>query len=734
MSGIVLIIVRFHDGRYHGLPDVPPSPARLFQALVAGVGLSGPLKKEDRDALGWLESLDPPVIASPTMWRQQPFNMSVPNNDLDSKGGDERRIGKIRTWKSISPQAFDAAIPLLYAWSFQEGIIASNARHICKMADSLYQFGRGTDMAWATGEIINNEDLGNRLGAYPGLVYHPTSGSKGLVLPCPAQGSLASLEHRYASSLQRFTNIGQGKTTKQLFTQQPKPRFRHVPYDSPPTRHMYDLRHSSEDSFNAWPIQQASKLVTWIRDGAAARLQKSLPGQVSDIERFLIGRKADGTDDVPSSLRVRIIPLPSIGRYHADCLIRRILVEVPAGCPLRADDVNWAFSGLEVVDTSTGEILDSILTASIGQTMLEHFGISGTAGFYLWRTLTPVAVPEGFIRRQNTAFGATEKRRKGAERQAAQGEVAKTIVQALRHAGFRERPEIVRVQREPFEANGKRADSFSPGTRFSRSRLWHTELAFGSPIAGPVVIGDGRFLGLGVMAPKRQLRGIYAFAIEKGLNQAPKTAELTQALRRAVLARVGKTLGTDSNLPAFFSGHEDNGSPARTEKHPHLAFAFDAERQRLIIIAPSMFQNEPIRSAQTHDLLTLETALAGFRELRAGLAGCLTLRQISIDLDWDPLFKPSSRWSSLTPYVVARHSKCGDPHAALADDLKTECRRRNLPEPSIKVVEAFGLPRVGLSGNLVLTFKVAVTGPVILGKTRHLGGGLFGGESRQSRA
>jgi len=36
----LVICVRFHQGRYHGRPqggaDWPPSPARLFQALVAG--------------------------------------------------------------------------------------------------------------------------------------------------------------------------------------------------------------------------------------------------------------------------------------------------------------------------------------------------------------------------------------------------------------------------------------------------------------------------------------------------------------------------------------------------------------------------------------------------------------------------------------------------------------------------------------------------------------------------
>src|SRR5579885_2162377 len=52
----LVIYVRLHDGRYHGGGDWPPSPARLFQALVAGAGLSGPLEESDKEALRWLHA------------------------------------------------------------------------------------------------------------------------------------------------------------------------------------------------------------------------------------------------------------------------------------------------------------------------------------------------------------------------------------------------------------------------------------------------------------------------------------------------------------------------------------------------------------------------------------------------------------------------------------------------------------------------------------------------------
>jgi CRISPR-associated protein Csb2 len=186
MSRVVLITVCFHDRRYHGSGDGPPSPSRIFQALLAGAGLSGPLTEIDLSALTWLEDREPPLIGTPVM--------------LD----------------------------------------------------------------------------------------------------------------------------GQGFATY-FFSKPPEPRFAQVPYDSPPSRRLYELREgTSEALFGVWPLERAQTLVVWMRDGAVAKLRDHLPNRASDIERVLVGRKAGGADDAPSSSRVRIVPLPSIGHHHADRGIRRV--------------------------------------------------------------------------------------------------------------------------------------------------------------------------------------------------------------------------------------------------------------------------------------------------------------------------------------------------------------------------------------------------------------------------
>lgn len=729
MSSALLISIRLHDGRYHGAGDWPPSPARLFQALMAGAGMSGPLGKDEFDALRWLENGAHPLVAAPTMRDGQSLMFYMPNNDLDAVGGDPRRTAEIRSAKKIvKPRLFDATIPFMYAWSlWDDEDRERESLAICVLAERLYQFGRGVDMAWAWGEVLDDERLDDRLSNYPGQIHRPSGGGSGRTLACPTPGSLRSLKDRYAAGSLRFKTEGQGKTARQLFSQPPKPRFVQVTYDSPPSRRVYELReNTTEASLGMWPLVRASRLVEWLRDGAVERLRLALPNQHAEIERVLVGRKADGADGGPTSSRVKIVPLASIGHRHADHGIRRVLVEVPAGYSVRADDVHWAFSGLELIDPTTGEDLDLILTPSSDEIMLAHYGAADRARFRVWRTVTPVVLPLSARWRRIEPTRMAPEAKGGAERAAEQAHAAAAVTQALRHAEVKIRAEAIQVQREPFEAKGERVEAFAPGTRFAKERLWHVEITFNASVAGPLVIGDGRFLGLGVMAPVQRSQGIHAFVVEDGLAVTSQPTEVARALRRAVMARVQQALGSRVSLPTFVSGHEADGSPARTQRS-HLTFAFDPMTRRLLVLAPHVVERREPRGDEIDHLATLDSALVDFRELRAGTAGLLKLRATLIDEETDSLFTASRTWESVTPYQVTRHTKQVGAAKALSLDLRAECRHRGLPEPVVTPTELHGMPGVGLIGRARLVFAVAVRGPILLGKSRYSGGGLFTG-------
>jgi CRISPR-associated protein Csb2 len=196
-------------------------------------------------------------------------------------------------------------------------------------------------------------------------------------------------------------------------------------------------------------------------------------------------------------------------------------------------------------------------------------------------------------------------------------------------------------------------------------------------------------------------------------------------LRRAVMACAQENMRARVTLPAFFTGHAADGAPSRSGRHEHLAFAFDAPRKRLLIVAPHILERRGALPSEREHLRTLEEALEDFRELRAGAAGKLALVPSVLDLSDDPLLALSQTWQSLTPYRVTRHARLNDAAAALEVDLLAECQRAGLPRPQIEIAETFTKPGAGPFGLAKLRFHCATAGPMLLGRDRHFGGGLF---------
>lgn len=713
MSRALLIGVRLHDGRFHGATEWPPSPARLFQALVAGAARGCALPADSAIALRWLEGLSPPAVAVPSAAAAaQGLTTYVLNNDLDAVGGHPSHAAKIRVGKTIRPRLFDATIPLLYAWTLPDGGEAlDHASRLSAIVDRLYQFGRGIDMAWAAAEVLDTTAVAQRLADHPGAVHRPTEGGTGgHSLPCPQPGSLDSLIERHTAQSKRFT-AGERKGAI-VFVQPPKPRFRMVGYDSTPTRFLFDLRR--EGAFASWPLRRATALVERLRDQAAARLQAALPQRAQEVERLLIGRGAGPAD---LARRPRIVPLPSIGFVHADQAIRRVVLEVPPECPISAGDLRWAFAGLAPdVDPGTGEVLSQTrLVPAEEDGMLRHFGFAPATPARCWRTVTPVVLP--YIPQPGARSG-------GGARAVHEQAVSDAVRQALRHVGELDGAPAIRAQPEPFTRHGQRATAFAEGTRFAPARLHHVELRFAEPRNGPLVLGDGRWLGLGLMAPLDELPGVFALPIIEGLVPDAVPADVAAALRRAVMARVQENIGT-THLPPFFSGHASDGAPLRNGGHAHLACAFDPTGQRLLIVAPHRFDGREATWGEERHLATLDAALGGFHELRAGSAGRLLLAPVEVLPITDPLLVVTRKWASVTPFVPTRYAKAAAAERVIEDDVLRECRRRGWPEPSVQDVSVREGGRGGLTAMMCLEFAVAHAGPILLGRTAHQGGGLF---------
>ncbi|MEW4529964.1 type I-U CRISPR-associated protein Csb2 [Maioricimonas sp. JC845] len=770
MSDALVISVRFHEGWYHGAGGAP-SPARLFQALVAGVGISGPLDDETIELLKWLENLDPPITCSPHTLSQKSYTAYVPNNEADSCNGYQELIK--RTGKRIAPLVFDPRVPFVFAWRLADEVATETARKVVSIAHRVYQLGRCIDTAWAWAELLSEDELRDHLTGYPGVVRYPSAGLGDV--DCPTSGSLASLIRRHEAGAHQFARTADGKG--QTFRQQPKPRWKKVSYEGTASRLLFELRRPDDSGFAPWPLERSSALVEQIRDATAERLRRAFQDRVPDIDRVLIGRKPDGENSGPSSARVRIIPLASIGHPQADMQIRRIVVEVPGECPLHAEDVAWAISGLRLNHSVFNEPID--LTPSDDRAPLGHYGVP--KGGYIWRSVTPVALVKAARRRIDPVRVKSDDNQKksGDEKYTEHSRASFAIAQALRHANISAKVSSLRLQREPFDLRGVRVEPFAERTRFSKHCLWHVEIEFESLVCGPLVIGDGRFLGLGVMrpmAPKGRPQSpsrhptVARFAVAG--NVLPLLTDalfIGERIRTAVMSCSQKHLqevtgNEDVDAAEVFSGKLPDGTPKTGHVHAHyLPEARQADRRisYVTVFAQDGFGDED------------EAALSKLRRVWGDGGHDLQLVLLGVGRPEDfgglderkgqsPLLATATEWTSRTPLVPTDHLKIRkhekrdpDTHqAAITRELerivRKELSRRAWLAHLADVVKIERIPHTfvggtqttwlkfrrvrnkgngarstGLGYGFKLTFPEPVQGPIALGYGCHYGLGTF---------
>lgn len=722
----LVVAVRFPEGLFHGVPDWPPAPFRLFCALVAGAyggrWVAEPRAEKD-EAFRWLERLAAPIIAAPRASTEAGYTTYVPNNDLDAVDGDPARIGEIRgSKKSFAARRFDADTPLLYVWPLADG--GALADKLVALVERLHTFGRGIDMAYASAEVVSRADAEAHLNAYAGQIWRPNGSARTKDLAAPGRGSFNSLAARHAAGLARFERRELRRTTQVVFRQPPMPRSRLVRYSTAHNVLIYEFRTYDGSLFPFRP-RTAVSVARAVRDRLADRLAALIPEGRAEIARVV---KGDGADNADKARRIQFLPLPTIGHPHADFGVRRIVLIVPSACPISLRAIRWALDGIDlsVIDDESGEFRREgpIIVATADDTLFARHYVG--AGTRLWQSVVPVALPR-----------SRGRRRSGAEEAAEQENAVIALRHALRHAGIDDAGISIRFQQAPHHRHGHAARDFAD-ERFGAERLAHVELTFPQPVTGPIAIGDGRFLGLGLFAPAaaRAAHGlsarvawapsIQAFAITAGAKRVGADgSEIVAAFRRAVMARMDDELpARTSTMPVFFSGHNADGTPSRADPHDHLYFALDpGSPPRLLAIAPHRVDR---RQTDLHhaDRALLDSALAGLKRLTAGRAGALDLVALPEPGDGDPLIGPAMTWISATPYRPTRHPKRGDDLAAIAAaDAAARCRASGLPDPRVDVLELDR--KAGLRARLRLTFPVAVAGPILLGRDAHFGGGLF---------
>jgi CRISPR-associated protein Csb2 len=724
-SRALLIEVSWAAPLYHASGPWPPAPFRLFQALVAGAyggRWAGEQPEHKNQAFRWLEALAPPWITASATRDGRAITYYVPNNSLDAVGGDPARVPEIRVPKSVRPRHILNEPSILYAWRFAEG--EGEAATIVELADRLHTLGTGVDAASAKAELCDWTTAEERMAAHPGTCVTPSLCGAGRAEDpaCPVPGSLQSLQRQYAEGVEQFTKVRRGRSTVTVLTRPQKPIFRTVAYDRPPTLRLFELRRTGA-GLARWPVEDAVALVERTRDAAARLLALRLPDRAALVERFLIGRGAETTDKVG---RIRLVPLPSIGMTFTDPAIRRLLLAIPADCPLPADEVAAVFPGLDLALSDFSD--DLHLAEAADWRMVRHYGVAvagerPVAPAQAWSTVTPAALP----------LERSGGRNSGADRLAVEVQAAQAVRTALRQAGITAQPTSIRVQREGWGRRHAHADSFARSPRFPARRLWHVSIAFAEPVSGPMVIGDGRYLGLGLMAPgPAQVRlappdaEALRFRIrphEIALRSGDAYA-LTDALRRALMS-LART--SDGGVHPMFSGHDGGPGPARSGRHAHVYLSAedtdgDGHLDHLAVIAPWRVDRSWQPDAEQRADFARITA--GLTRVTAGSLGVLSLAPPEL-----MRMDTARTWTCTTGYQMTRHTKGRPGEAAIREDVALECARRGLPTPkTVEVVVAGKAETAPIT--ITLTFQAPVRGPILLGRDAHRGGGRFRGVGR----
>lgn len=235
------------------------------------------------------------------------------------------------------------------------------------------------------------------------------------------------------------------------------------------------------------------------------------------------------------------------------------------------------------------------------------------------------------------------------------------------------------------------------------------------------------------------------------LIEGPMLPRVTQAFRAQVMRLVQQALGSGVPLPVSVHGHHDRRTDYRPVHAAFLALPFvGAEHANGHLLGVAVALPEAMPSEDRQALLRVLVGAGGPRRL--------ALRDVGeIEVAYNPFrtrpwglmrerwIGPAKTWVSATPMVCDTHPK----HGAWATAVVESLRRAGLPEPRDLEVSSgpmlLGAPRLlarEMPGrtdryppmcHARLRFDTAIRGPVVAGRLRYLGIGLFAPDRDEAR-
>jgi CRISPR-associated protein Csb2 len=477
MTHHLCISVTFLDPFFHGKsdndqPEWPPSPMRLFQALLAGsrAGCQARDWSSAKDnAFQWLAEQTesaPPIIAAPEAHAAPSYTLYLPNNDGDKEFDRQNRL----TSKVVRPHSLDDGQSLHYIWSIDEKDWPSAQDHVkalCHEARHLLALGWGIDQVVGYGRILSDDQF----ASLPGKRWRPWDGYRpgGRRSRTPTKDSLMDLEKVHQSFVSRVN----GKQYRPPLKPQKFNRVAYVSANTLPPRSYAAFEFSEGVAFRQ---EDANKVAAMVRSLACKHQEDFRQQFAEDTEVYLAGHVGP-QERTPA--RFSYLPLPTIGHEHADGMIRRLLIAEPYGGDGR--HARWVQQRLRyepLIDSDSNErglLLNPWRPGS--QRMIDRY----LQPRRVWSSVTPVILP-GFD------HGKQARAEQLFLRAAQQAELP---VEAIAE---------ITLRKAPYWPGSLHPRQYRVPNYLEFHPSWHVRVVFREPMGGPIAIGAGRHCGLGIFA------------------------------------------------------------------------------------------------------------------------------------------------------------------------------------------------------------------------------------------
>lgn len=519
----------------------PPHPARLFSALVATHFAAESPASEERQALRWLEALAPPEIAHSAAAEREVVTVFVPVNDIavlknfDEEAAeiDAARAAKARNAEKLAKRLSDAiqkeiAPPKKVTKEGPDTALALLPEHRVRQPrtfPSVTPEDPRVTYVWPEATPSREQHVVlDRLLSRLVRVGHSSSLVSARVVDSPPPTRTVPVDTATHSGGQRLrtTSAGQLDALEAAFArhQETEPRIM-------PTRFQaYAPLRSSQSATTPRSVFCDEWLVLRRAGGPALPITAG-PGVGRAIRRALLS--GFGDDPIPEVIsghspsgkpsgtdHLGVVPLPFVAAPHADGsllgvalllprsasdadrhALYRALAHLEKGARKLPENGALAEGEVPVVPLTLGRAGIWLLERVVGVPKLTNLRIEAWLGpSTSWVTSTPVALDRnpGDLHGRDPSKVST-----------AVAEASASVRAACGRIGL---PEPVTVEILPAPplagaAKTRHYPRFSNGAEGRLERvLTHARIAFDTPVQGPILLGAGRYFGLGLFRPE----------------------------------------------------------------------------------------------------------------------------------------------------------------------------------------------------------------------------------------